>query len=282
MTPLPTFTSLGAGTTILMLHGIDGGHRAFAPQVERFAGAGYRAVSWDMPGYGHSAPIEAYTFKGLAESCIRLIDGLLDGDAAAALERGTTAATPRSVMLLGHGFGGMVAQEVVARRPDLVRALVLCGSTARFDADANGSAAQQWRHAFVAQREAEIDAGRGMAEIAQTLVPRMIGPASLPEGVALAVHCMAQIPQSTYRRALQALPTFDREADLSRIHVPTLLVAGEFDKSAPPDEMERMSKAIGGSSFAQMKGIGALQNLEAPDEFDELVLNFLARPRWLH
>jgi pimeloyl-ACP methyl ester carboxylesterase len=46
--------------------------------------------------------------------------------------------------------------------------------------------------------------------------------------------------------------------------------------------MERMSKAIGGSSFAELKGIGALQNLEAPDEFDELVLNFLALPRWLH
>jgi 3-oxoadipate enol-lactonase len=53
-----------------MLHGIGGGHLAFAPQVETLASLGYRAVAWDMPGYGRSAPIEPYTFKGLAQSCI--------------------------------------------------------------------------------------------------------------------------------------------------------------------------------------------------------------------
>ena len=63
---LPAFTTLGAGPTVLMLHGIGGGHLAFAPQVETLASSGYRAVAWDMPGYGHSAPIEPYTFKGLA------------------------------------------------------------------------------------------------------------------------------------------------------------------------------------------------------------------------
>ena len=58
MTSVPAFTSLGGGPTVLMLHGIGGGHLAFAPQVETLASAGYRAVAWDMPGYGHSAPIE--------------------------------------------------------------------------------------------------------------------------------------------------------------------------------------------------------------------------------
>ena len=55
-----------------MLHGIGGGHLAFAPQVETLASSGYRAVAWDMPGYGHSAPIEPYNFKGLAQSCVAL------------------------------------------------------------------------------------------------------------------------------------------------------------------------------------------------------------------
>ena len=83
MNSLPTFTTLGHGPTVLMLHGIGGGYRAFAPQVETLAQAGYRAVAWDMPGYGHSAPIEPYTFKGLAESCI----GLIDGDQAGRIGR---------------------------------------------------------------------------------------------------------------------------------------------------------------------------------------------------
>ncbi len=77
---VPSFTILGSGPTILMLHGIGGGHLAFAPQVETLASSGYRAVAWDMPGYGRSAPIEPYTFKGLAHSCITLIEALLAGD----------------------------------------------------------------------------------------------------------------------------------------------------------------------------------------------------------
>ena len=69
---LPKFMTLGSGPTVLMLHGIGGGHRAFAPQVETLASLGYRAVAWDMPGYGRSAPIEPYGFKGLVFRRIRV------------------------------------------------------------------------------------------------------------------------------------------------------------------------------------------------------------------
>jgi pimeloyl-ACP methyl ester carboxylesterase len=101
MNALPAFTSLGAGPTLLMLHDAIGGHLTFAPQVESFASAGYRAVAWDMPGYGRSTPIEPYSFKGLAQSCIELIQALKAG----------------SVVLLGQGVGGLVAQEVARAGP---------------------------------------------------------------------------------------------------------------------------------------------------------------------
>src|SRR4051794_20132546 len=162
MTPVPAFTALGGGPTALMLHGLGGGHLAFAPQEEPFASSGYRAVAWDMPGYGHSAPIEPYTFKGLAQSCIHLIETL----------------KCRNVILLGHSMGGMVAQEVVARRPDLVSRLILCGTSPAF-----GRPEGEWQREFIAQRTAALADGKSMAELAETLVPRMIGPASLPEGV---------------------------------------------------------------------------------------------------
>ena len=256
----PNFTALGSGPTVLMLHGIGGGHLAFAPQLETLASQGYRAIAWDMPGYGHSAPIEPYTFKGLAESCIRLVEALKCD----------------SVALVGHSMGGMVAQEVVARRPDLVSKLVLCGSTASF-----GKPDGEWQREFISQRTAPLDAGKDMAELAQVLVPQMVGPASLPEGVKLAVHCMSLVPPATYRRALEALVTFDRRANLPNIAVPTLLIAGEHDPNAPPAAMKKMAEAIPRSTFIEMRGIGHLQNLEAPDEFDGFLLNFLAMPREL-
>ena len=253
----PTFTALGSGPTVLMLHGIGGGHLAFAPQVESFASSGYRAVAWDMPGYGHSAPIEPYTFKGLAESCIALIDGL----------------KCEHVVLVGHSMGGMVAQEVVARRPERVSRLVLCGTSPAF-----GKPDGEWQRAFVAERTAPLQAGKTMAELAEVLVPQMIGPGALPEGVRLAQHCMGLVNPSTYRRALEALVTFDRRADLPHIHVPTLLLAGEHDRNAPSAVMRKMAQAIAGSTFLELPGVGHLQNLEAPEAFDAAVLNFLALP----
>jgi len=263
---LPAFTTLGAGPTVLMLHGIGGGHLAFAPQVETLASSGYRAVAWDMPGYGHSAPIEPYTFKGLAQSCIQLIEALLDADDV----------KRRGIVLLGHSMGGMVAQEVVARRPELVTKLVLCGTSSSF-----GKPDGDWQRQFIEQRTASLEAGKSMADLAEVLVPQMVGPGSLPEGVRLATHCMGQVPASTYRRALEALVTFDRRANLAQIGVPTLLVAGEHDRNAPPAVMKKMADAIPNSTYFEMRGIGHLQNLEAPDDFDGLLLNFLALPREL-
>lgn len=257
---IPAFSVLGAGPTVVMLHGIGGGHLAFAPQVETLASSGYRAVAWDMPGYGHSAPIEPYNFKGLAQSCVTLIEGLQCG----------------AVVLLGHSMGGMVAQEVIARRPHLVSKLILCGTSPSF-----GTADGDWQREYVAQRTAPLDAGKSMADLAEVLVPRMVGPGSLPEGVRLATHCMSQVPASTYRRALEALVTFDRRANLPLIQVPTLVVAGQHDRDAPPAMMKKMAAAIPRGTYLEMRGVGHLQNLEAPDDFDGLVLNFLELPRAL-
>lgn len=257
---LPAFSTLGSGPTVLMLHGIGGGHLAFAPQLETFASQGYRAVAWDMPGYGHSAPIEPYTFKGLAQSCIALIEALRP-----------QGGPGEAITLLGHSMGGMVAQEVVARRPDLVGRLVLSGTSPAF-----GKPDGEWQRRFLQERTAPLDAGKTMAELADTLIAQMVGSGHLPEGLRLATHCMSLVPEATYRRALEALLGFDRKAALAQIACPTLLVAGEQDKNAPPAVMRRMAEAIPGADYVEMKGIGHLANLEAPDEFDALVLNWLA------
>jgi 3-oxoadipate enol-lactonase len=254
---IPTFTVLGSGPTVLMLHGIGGGHLAFAPQVETLASSGYRAVAWDMPGYGHSAPIEPYNFKGLAQSCIALIESLQCAD----------------LTLLGHSMGGMVAQEVMARRPELVNKLVLCGTSPSF-----GKPDGDWQREFIAQRTAPLDAGQSMTQLAEALVPQMVGPGALPEGVRLATVCMSQVPASTYRRALEALVSFDRRTNLTQIRVPTLVISGEHDRNAPPAVMKKMADAIPNGTYLEMRGVGHLQNLEAPDDFDGMLLNFLALP----
>ena len=264
MPRVPTFTTLGHGPLVLLLHGSGGGYRAFAPQVETLASLGFRAVAWNMPGYGASAPIEPYGFKGLAESAVALIEAL-----APVTDRAPVA-------LVGHGMGGMVAQEVAQRRPDLVRQLVLVATAAAVLPD-------DGYHRHVAQGLAWLAEGRGMAQIADTLLPRLVGSGALPAGVLLATHCQAQVHAATWRRALQALAHFDRRSALGHIHVPTLLVAGAQDCVTPPSVLQAMAAAIDGAHGVTLPHVGHLPQLEAPDEFDALLVEFLRHARgWLH
>lgn len=258
----PTFTLLGSGHTVLMLHDADGGHLTFAPQVETLAAAGYRAVAWDMPGYGHSAPVEPYPFKALAQSCFELIELLQSGP----------------VTLVGHGMGAMVALEVAVRRPELVRRLVLCGGGPALDAQA----VDDW----VAPRLKAVDAvqqGATMEQLAQTLVPQFVGSSALPEGARLAEHALGQVYASAYRRALEALPTFDRgAADFVKLAMPTLLVGGGQDRCAPPAALEALAQVLPDARMLLLPHVGHWPQLEDPEGFDGALLDFLAHQRVWH
>ncbi|WP_440106260.1 alpha/beta fold hydrolase [Acidovorax sp. BL-A-41-H1] len=262
MPSIPHFTSLGSGPVVLMLHDADGDHLTFAPQVESLAGAGYRAVAWDMPGYGHSAPVEPYTFKALAASCSALIDGLQAGP----------------VVLMGHGMGAMVALEVAVRRPQQVRRLVLCAGGPALDAQA----VQDW----IAPRQAALEAleaGGSMEQLAQTLVPRYIGTGALPEGVQLAVHALARVYPGAYRRALEALATFDRAAPaLQRLAAPVLVLGGGSDRCTPPAALEALAQVLPDAEHVSLPQVGHWPQLEAPEAFDAALLDFLSARRVLH
>ena len=260
----PTYTMLGHGPVVLMLHGAGGNFRSFAPQVETLASLGFRAVAWNMPGYGASAPVEPYEFKGLAASAVSLLDSLAP----------VTGGAP--VALVGHGMGGMVAQELALRRPDLVRQLVLVATTAAVQP---GDGYSQ----HVAQGLAWLDEGRAMPDIADMLLPGLVGTGSLPAGVHLATLCQAEVRAVIWRRALQAMAQFDRRPALGHLHVPTLLVAGEQDRVAPPASMQGMAAAISGAQCVAVPQSGHLPHLERPEEFDTLLLDFLRHAKaWLH
>ena len=259
MAHLPHFIALGHGPTVLMLHDADGGHLSFAPQVEALASLGYRAVAWDMPGYGYSAPIEPYGFKGLAESCLALVEAL----------------RCEHVTLVGHGLGAMVALEVALRGPRRVERLVLCAGGPPLD--------EASRQAWVAPRLAALEGGRSMEEVADLLVPQHIGSGALPEGVQLARHAMAQVHRSVYRRALEALPAFDRDAaTLAHMHAPTLLVSGAQDRCTPPEALQALAQVLPDARHLSLPGVGHWPQLEDPEGFDGALLDFLAQQRMLH
>lgn len=259
VTAVPYFDERGAGTTtVLMLHGIGGGREAFRHQMQPLVDAGFHAVAWDMPGYGHSSIVDPYTFETLADECIELID-VLD---------------PERLVVVGHSMGGMVAQEVVARASSSVRAriaaLVLAGTTAAF-----GKPDGAWQRGFVDERTAPLDAGRTMAQMAEALVAQMVSPHAPEAARAEAVAVMSLVPPLSYRLALQALMGFDRRADLASLAMPVLLVAGDEDRNAPPAVMQGMAERMPNARYVCLERCGHLMPFERPAAFNDVLIDFL-------
>src|SRR5262245_33239515 len=183
----------------------------------------------------------------------------------AALARLIQSLGGEPVVLVGHSMGGLIAQEAYFRHPALVKGLVLTFTSAAFVGGSN------FAKQFVAERVGPLDAGESMAELAARLMP--LGHAR---------ELMAKIPPGTYRKAVHLLTTFDRRADLPKIAVPTFLIAGSDDKTAPPAIMASMQRKIPGSEIAVLEGCGHLGPMDQPVEFNAALEGFLRKmeSRW--
>ncbi len=253
MNAIPHYTSQGDGPILLFLHGIGGDCHAFDHQLPAFADR-FHAVSWDMPGYGGSAPLDEMTFANLADAVARLLDHL-DAPTAA---------------IVGHSMGGMVAQEFVALHPRRTSALVLSGTSPSF-----GKPGGEWQEWFLGQRLAPLDRGLAPADFAGELVPGLMAEKPREDAVAAAMASMSALSPVTYRAALHCLVSFNRRAELADIACPTLALAGQFDEAAPAAVMEKMAGYIPDCRYHCLRDVGHLANLEDPEQFNQAVRSFL-------
>ncbi|MEV1062325.1 alpha/beta hydrolase [Streptomyces sp. NPDC050263] len=114
----------GSRPSVLLLHGLMGRASHWA-STARWLSERHRAVALDQRGHGQSEkpPQAAFTREAYVE------------DAEAALEQLGLA----PVVLIGHAMGALTAWQLAARRPDLVRGLVVCDMRA----SALGAASQR-------------------------------------------------------------------------------------------------------------------------------------------
>ena len=252
MSDIPNYASQGEGPVLLFLHGIGGNHQSFDWQLPAFADR-WRAVSWDMPGYGASAPLTEMTFENLAHAVARLLDHL-DAPTAA---------------IVGHSMGGMVAQEFMVHYPGRTSAVVLSGTSPSFGKPG------KWRDDFLGQRLAPLDKGLSPAEFAGDLVSNMMSEDALEAAKVSAMASMSALPAATYRSALNCLVTFNQRDKLGDISCPTLALPGEFDEAAPAPMMEKMASHIPDCRYHCLPGVGHLANLEDPEQFNRAIRTFL-------
>jgi 3-oxoadipate enol-lactonase len=241
-------------TPLVLIHGIGADGRMFEPVVERLADAAHIVV-WNLPGYGGKPLDGPLTFPSLAAALAADFD---------------TLGIDRAV-LLGHSIGGMVVQELAATSPERVCGLILSATTAVF-----GSRDGSFQREFVQARLGPLDAGQTMAEMAAEVAPRLLGSAAAPEAAPAIIKLMSEVPEATFRAAVACLVTFNRRAELQRIAVPTLMIAGEEDTNAPLKAMARMAEVVAGSRLEVLSRTGHLAPLECPDRYAEIVQRFLA------
>ena len=79
---------------LVFLHGIGGAARAWRGQLDFFRDR-YRAIAWDMPGYGGSAPLPDVSIAALA----------------GALQDFLQAVGATKPIIVGHSIGGMIVQQ---------------------------------------------------------------------------------------------------------------------------------------------------------------------------
>jgi pimeloyl-ACP methyl ester carboxylesterase len=106
------YVERGRGRPLLVIHGLASDAQAWASQLDALAAGGARAIAYDRRGYGASGAPEPYAATTVQEQA---------QDAAALLERLDAA----PALLVGDGFGALVALELLVRRPALATGAVL-------------------------------------------------------------------------------------------------------------------------------------------------------------
>jgi 3-oxoadipate enol-lactonase len=246
------------GAAVIFLHGVGGDAEQWRPQLDFFSPR-YRAIAWDMPGYGDSAPLKEMTIDALVDAVETLFDRL----------------SIKRAHLVGRSLGGVIAQAFARKHSDRLGSLTLVATSTAFGQHAKSEIDDAWRQRFIEQRLGALDRGASLTELAPRIIKDLIGDQPDPKGLEQAILSMAALSENSYRAAINCLVSFDQMAGLAEIETPTLLIAGEKDPLTPPEAMMRMAEAMPTSSLEILPGAGHLANLEQPAAFNLALDHFL-------
>jgi 3-oxoadipate enol-lactonase len=241
---------------VLGLHSLFLDGRMFDGLTEAATGR-FRVVCPDFRGQGRSAPAEG-----------RLVDmDTCADDAIAVIER--LDAGP--VHVVAQSMGGDVAIRVAARRPELVRSMVLLGSSARDEPQEN-------LEAFRPIAE-EVARTGFVGEILETTMAIMFGETTRQDParqdvVALWRERIAALPPElapAVRGVIERPSVVDL---LPEVRVPVLVGSGTEDIARPPAWADEVVAGLPDAELLRLEGIGHSPILEAPEQVVPRMLVF--------
>lgn len=238
----------GSGSpALLFLHYWGGSSRTWQ-MVIRHLSATYRCVSYDHRGWGESnAPAQGYDMSHLATDA----EGIL------------RALNLESYLLVGHSMGGKVAQLLASRRPAGLQGLVLVAPAPPTPQSIPESA-----------REAQLHAYDNRETVLQTIA--FLTHKLLDEPL------REQIIEDSLRGSIPAKlawPTAgayeDISNEVSKITVPTLILAGDHDPQDPLEQQRsEVLSRIPGATLRVVENSGHLSPLEQPRQVAEAIAEF--------
>ena len=233
--------------TIVLLHPFPVDHRFWDDVTPALEAAGHDVLAPDLPGFGQSPAWPGWTMDEAADRMAPSI--------------------PPGAVVAGLSMGGYLAQAIVARHPDRVGRLVLA------DTRAEGETPD----GLEARRQAAEGLRRdGTADFIPAFVERALGPAPSHHAVQrLTELASAQTADAMAEATIAISRRPDRTDLLPRIAVPTLVIVGEHDAVTPPPLATVLAQGIPGARLAVIGGSGHMTALEQPQEWAELVMEFI-------
>ncbi len=184
-------------------------------------------------------------------------------------------AAPAQFDLAGHSMGGRVALEVVRMAPERVRRLALLGTGFKAkEAGAAGEKEAQGRQALL-----DLAHTQGVRAMALAWVQNMVAPSRLQDEALIEaiVQMFERKSVATFQRQIKALLTRpDATEVLRQVRVPTLVMAGEFDAWASPQQHQDMADLIPARPPMQVvTGSGHMMMMEKPATVAALMSDWL-------
>jgi pimeloyl-ACP methyl ester carboxylesterase len=271
---------VGEGPLVLFLHGFPECWWAWRAQLPAVAAAGYRAVAMDLRGYGASdKPPRGYDPPTLAGDVTGVIRSLGAADA----------------VLVGHGWGGMLAWTAAVRHPRVVRRLCALSAPhprrlrAALLADPHQLRASTqvlgFQRPWLPERQLRARDGAG--------VLRLLDGWSAPGWpdadaaafyrTAIAIPGVAHCALESWRWAVRSVPRPDGMRYHRSMRTPVsagvLHLHGDLDPAILPTSAQGSSRYVRAPyRWRLLPGVGHYPHEEAPQQLTAELLSWLADP----
>ena len=249
----------GSGSqTMVFAHGLFWSCRIYDEQVAALKER-YRCVAFDFRGQGQSEVTrDGYDMETLAE------------DAAALIE--TLQCAP--CHFVGLSMGGFIGLRLAARRPELLRSLILLGTSADPEPSEN---VRQFRLLSIVVR------WLGLSVVVNRAMPVLFGQKFLhdPARAQLRREWRQRLSSNhgvgASRAAIGVITRQGVRDELGQIRAPTLILVGDQDVGVPLPHSQRLHEGIAGSQLVIIPGAGHVSTVEEPTAVNAAISEFLQR-----